>query len=123
MEIHKILLVDDEADIRTIADLCLRELGGFAVVLAASGPEALVLAAREAFDLVLLDVMMPGTDGPTTLASLRAAGVQTPVVFMTAKAGADEVARYHALGVASVIAKPFDVLTLPAQIREIGAAL
>lgn len=123
MDIRKILLVDDEADIRTVADLCLRELGGFVVVLAASGPEALALAAREAFDLVLLDVMMPGTDGPTTLAGLRAAGVLTPVVFMTAKVGADEVARYHALGVVSVIAKPFDVLALPAQIRAIGEGL
>jgi len=123
VEIHKILLVDDEADIRTIADLCLRELGGFSVVLAASGPEALAIAARESFDLVLLDVMMPGTDGPTTLASLRGAGVQTPVVFMTAKASADQVARYRALGVASVIAKPFDVLALPAQIRAIGEGL
>ncbi len=123
MEIRNILLVDDEADIRTVAELCLRELGGFTVVLAASGPEALEVLAGASFDLVLLDVMMPGTDGPTTLASLRAAGVHTPVVFMTAKVGADEVARYRALGVVAVIAKPFDVLALPAQIRAIGEQL
>ncbi|MBK7397904.1 MAG: response regulator [Myxococcales bacterium] len=123
MEIRNILLVDDEADIRTVAELCLRELGGFTVVLAASGPEALEVLAGASFDLVLLDVMMPGTDGPTTLASLRAAGVHTPVVFMTAKVGADEVARYRALGVVAVIAKPFDVLALPAQIRAIGERL
>jgi len=123
VEIRNILLVDDEADIRTVAELCLRELGGFTVVLAASGPEALEVLAGASFDLVLLDVMMPGTDGPTTLASLRAAGVHTPVVFMTAKVGADEVARYRALGVVAVIAKPFDVLALPAQIRAIGEQL
>ena len=123
MEIRNILLVDDEADIRTVAELCLRELGGFTVVLAASGPEALEVLAGASFDLVLLDVMMPGMDGPTTLASLRAAGVHTPVVFMTAKVGADEVARYRALGVVAVIAKPFDVLALPAQIRAIGEQL
>lgn len=120
MTIERILLVDDEPDIRTIAEMGLRDLGGLSVELAASGPEAVALAQRERFDLVLLDVMMPGHDGPSTLAALRAAGVTTPVVFMTAKVGPAELARYEALGARGVIAKPFDVLTLSAQVRAFG---
>ena len=65
--------------------------------------------------------MMPGMDGPQTLAALREVPVlaRVPIVFMTAKVQPSEVARFRELGAADVIAKPFDPLTLPDQVREI----
>lgn len=121
MKIRTILLIDDEPDIRTIGTLSLERVGGFAVHAAESGAVGIDLARRVAPELILLDVMMPGLDGPATLARLRAdPGLAAiPVVFMTAKVQPDEVERYMALGVAGVIPKPFDPMTLPEQIRRI----
>ncbi|WP_434383057.1 response regulator [Melittangium boletus] len=121
MPIRKVLLVDDEADIRTIGQLSLSRVGKWETVLAASGDEALVKADAERPDLILLDVMMPGMDGPTTLARLRAQAstAQTPVIFMTAKIQKHEVARYLELGAVGVIGKPFEPLTLPAEIKKL----
>jgi CheY-like chemotaxis protein len=121
MSVRKILLVDDEADIRLIAEISLANLGGWQVLQAASGPEALELAAREHPDLILLDVMMPGMDGQTTLKKLREqeACAATPVIFMTAKVQRVEVDRLLGLGVRGLIPKPFDPMTLPDEIRGI----
>ena len=119
--IRKVLLVDDEDDIRTIGQLSLSRVGGWQTLLAASGAEALTQAAAEQPDLILLDVMMPGMDGPTTLGQLRAqeATAKTPVIFMTAKIQKQEVARYLELGAVGVIGKPFDPMTLPAEIKKL----
>ena len=121
MTIHKVLLVDDEDDIRTIGQVSLSRVGGWQTVLASSGADALAKAAAERPDLILLDVMMPGMDGPTTLARLRAqeATAATPVIFMTAKIQKQEVARYLELGAVGVIGKPFDPMTLPAEIKRL----
>jgi len=121
--IRKIMLVDDEEDIRTIAEIALGAVGGWQVVLAGSGSEALSLAEAERPDLILLDVMMPGTDGPATLVRLRAAEAtrHIPVIFMTAKSGAADMARYRDMGAVGIIAKPFDPMTLPDEIRKIVA--
>ena len=121
MTIRKVLLVDDEDDIRTIGQLSLSRVGGWQTVLAASGAEAVAKAAAEQPDLILLDVMMPGMDGPTTLGQLRAqeATAKTPVIFMTAKIQKQEVARYLELGAVGVIGKPFDPMTLPAEIKRL----
>jgi len=121
MTIRKVLLVDDEDDIRTIGQLSLSRVGGWQTVLAASGAEAVTKAAAEQPDLILLDVMMPGMDGPTTLGQLRAqaATARTPVIFMTAKIQKQEVARYLELGAVGVIGKPFDPMTLPAEIKKL----
>jgi CheY-like chemotaxis protein len=121
MSVRKILLVDDEADIRLVAEISLSNLGGWQVIQAASGPEAVALAAREKPDLVLLDVMMPGMDGPATLEKLREAedGRATPVIFMTAKVQKAEIDRLLGLGVRGLIPKPFDPMTLPDEIRRI----
>jgi CheY-like chemotaxis protein len=121
MTIHKVLLVDDEDDIRTIGQVSLSRVGGWQTVLASSGADALTKAAAERPDLILLDVMMPGMDGPTTLARLRAqeATASTPVIFMTAKIQKQEVARYLELGAVGVIGKPFNPLTLPADIKKL----
>ncbi|MBN1208559.1 MAG: response regulator [Myxococcaceae bacterium] len=121
MTIRKVLLVDDEEDIRTVGRLSLSRVGGWETVLASSGAEALSRAAAEQPDLILLDVMMPGMDGPTTFAQLRAqeATARTPIIFMTAKIQKQEVARYLELGAVGVIGKPFDPMTLPSEIKRL----
>lgn len=123
-EIKRVMLVDDEEDIRTIAEISLRVVGGWEVVLAASGEEALALVPERHPDVVLLDVMMPGIGGPGALAGLRAqpGGEALPVIFVTAKVQRDEVARYEAMAVAGVIAKPFDPMTLPERVRALVGA-
>ena len=122
--LRKVMLVDDEDDIRTIGNLSLSRVGGWQTVLASSGAEALEKAAAEKPDLILLDVMMPGMDGPTTFGKLRAqeATAGTPIIFMTAKIQKQEVARYLELGALGVIGKPFDPMTLPAEIRKLVPA-
>lgn len=119
----KILLVDDEADIRKIAKLSLEAVGKHQTVMAENAPEGIALAIAEQPDLILMDVMMPGMDGPTALAQLRAdARTQhIPLIFMTAKVQRAEVERYQALGARGVIGKPFDPMTLPGEIARILA--
>jgi CheY-like chemotaxis protein len=121
MTIRKVLLVDDEDDIRTVGNLSLSRVGGWQTVLASSGAEAVKKAAAERPDLILLDVMMPGMDGPTTFTQLRAqeATATTPIIFMTAKIQKQEVARYLELGAVGVIGKPFDPMTLPTEIKKL----
>ena len=122
--LHRILYVEDEPDIRVVAQMALEAVGGFAVIACASGEEALSAASGAGADLLLLDVMMPGMDGPSTLKALRGlpATADTPVIFMTAKVQAAEVAAYKGLGALDVIPKPFDPMELSAQIRRIWAA-
>jgi CheY-like chemotaxis protein len=114
-----VLIIDDEADIRRVARLSLARIGGMDVLDAGSGAEGTEKAAAEAPDAILLDVMMPGLDGPATLRALRAdpRTADIPVVFLTANAMPDDVARLLAMGVRGVLNKPFDPLTLPAQLR------
>ena len=117
----KVLIVDDEPDIRRIAKLGLGRVGGMEVVEATNGTEALARAKEHQFDAVLLDVMMPVLDGPSTLARLRedpaTAGI--PVVFLTAKAIAAEVDRLKSRGAAGVLTKPFDPMTLARELRAV----
>ena len=117
----RIMMVEDEPDIRTVAKIALEAVGGYTVELCASGNEALAKAPEFAPDLLLLDVMMPGMDGPTTYEALRAIPqtADTPVIFMTAKVQRHEVAHYKQLGAIEVIAKPFDPMTLSATIHDI----
>jgi CheY-like chemotaxis protein len=117
-ETKRILVVDDEADIREVAQLALEAVGGFGVTLASCGREALELARAEAPDAILLDVMMPDLDGPSTVALLRqdAATRDIPVVLLTAKVQAADRRRLEALGVAAVMAKPFDPMTLASDV-------
>lgn len=118
--LNRILCVEDDADIRDIIQLTLEALGGFTVLLCASGQQALEQAGDFAPDLILLDVVMPNMDGPSTLTALRQRPefTHTPVIFMTAKVQAKDIATYKALG-AEVIAKPFDPLRLPQQVTDI----
>jgi CheY-like chemotaxis protein len=121
--LNRILYVEDEPDIRLVAQMALQAVGGFTVIACASGQEALDAAPGAGADLLLLDVMMPGMDGPSTLKGLRAlpATADTPVIFMTAKVQAAEVAVYKGLGALEVIPKPFDPMELSAQIQRIWA--
>jgi CheY-like chemotaxis protein len=116
----KILIIDDDADIRSIARLSLSRLGGMNVIEAASGGEGVRRAREETPDVILLDMMMPTMDGLDTLAALRAqpATALTPVIFLTARAG-EEAERLRALGAAGVLIKPFDPRTLSQDVRAL----
>jgi CheY-like chemotaxis protein len=119
---RRLLLVDDAQDIRAIAHLSLERIGGWTVMPVASGREALDALANDGpFDAVLLDVMMPGMDGPATLRRLREGGlpVAVPVVFLTAKAQPADRRSLGSLGAAGVICKPFDPLALPAELERL----
>ena len=119
--LNRILVVDDEPDILAVIRTTLRARGNFEVEVCARGQEALEVAPRFAPDLILLDVMMPGIDGPMTLKALQEdpRTSSTSVVFMTAKVMPQETARYLSLGAVAVIAKPFDQRTLVDEIEVI----
>jgi two-component system OmpR family response regulator len=114
----RILLVDDQRDIRSIVGLALGKIGGFKVKVCASGEEALASAKDFVPDLLLLDLSMPVMDGVATLKGLRASGLQAPAVFFTARMKPEDAVRYEELGVLGVIPKPFDPLKLGAQLRD-----
>jgi two-component system OmpR family response regulator len=121
IELKQILYVEDEPDIRDIAQLALEAIGGFEVTLCESGKEALKALSHFRPQLILLDVMMPGMDGPTTFSAIRELprGRDIPVIFMTAKVQAHEIAAYKAMGSIGVISKPFDAMLLASQIQEL----
>lgn len=123
--LRQILYVDDEPDIREIVQMALGLVPTLSVTTADSGSRALHLMKDHRPDLVLLDVMMPNMDGPTTLQQMRGTedlqGI--PVIFMTAKAMPQEVARFRALGAAAVIAKPFDPMVLAEHVFAVWEAL
>lgn len=117
----KVLIIDDEDDIRLISRASLSRLGGMEVMEASNGPDGVRLAEAEKPDVILLDVMMPAMDGPTTLSLLQQSegAARIPVIFLTAKVMNSEVGRLKGLGAVGVLAKPFDPVTLPDQIREV----
>lgn len=120
MATKRILVVDDEDDIREVAKVSLEMVGGWEVVTAGSAAEALEKAASVQPDAILLDVMMPEMDGPTLFGHLQADDVTRaiPVVLLTARVQAADRRRFASLGVKGVIAKPFDPMTLPSEIAE-----
>ncbi|MEM8638415.1 MAG: response regulator [Cyanobacteria bacterium P01_G01_bin.54] len=120
METRKILIIDDEADIRAVAQLSLEINQGWEVLTAASGQEGLLVAQAQTPDAILLDVMMPDMDGPSTWQQLQANPVtrSVPVIFLTAKVQAAEQRRYAELGVKAVLMKPFDPVRLGTLIIE-----
>lgn len=119
--LERILIVEDEPDIQAVARLALEGIGGFRVLVCGSGEEALARAGGFSPDLVLMDVTMPGMDGPSTLRALRArAGCELiPVIFMTATARTGEIARLQQMGALDVVLKPFDPMTLPSTLKRI----
>lgn len=119
-ELNRILYVEDEEDIQIVGKMAL-EAGNFTIEVCSSGDEALKKAASFSPDLIILDVMMPGMDGPATFQELRKIKQTktTPVIFMTAKVQPSEVEEYKKLGVVGVIAKPFDPMTLVETVRNL----
>jgi CheY-like chemotaxis protein len=117
---HSILVIDDEDDIREVAALSLETVAGWRVFTANSGTQGLARAIECQPDAILLDVMMPGMDGPSTFRELRknpaTAGI--PVLLLTAKVQGVDQRRFAGLGVAGVLFKPFNPLTLAAEISE-----
>ena len=116
----RMLVVDDDADIRTIARLSLELDPDISVDVAETPARALELVAGGAgTDAILLDVMMPEMDGPALAAEIRRlpGHLRTPILFMTARARPADIERYHALGAAGVIIKPFDPLGLADAVR------
>jgi len=118
---RKILIIDDEEDIREVAALSLETVAGWDVLVAGSGAAGIAKARENRPDAILLDVMMPGMDGPTTFRELRAipetSGI--PVILLTAKVQAADQKRFSDLGVASVMFKPFDPLILARDIAQV----
>lgn len=120
MTTKRILLIDDEADLREVAQLSLEIVGGWQVIEGSSGSEGLIKAEAEQPDAILLDLMMPGMDGFTTFERLQAnnATKQIPVIFLTAKINSGDRSQFASLGVSGVIAKPFDPMSLAQQVAE-----
>ncbi|HUX45447.1 MAG TPA: response regulator [Terracidiphilus sp.] len=118
---HRILIIDDEDDIREIAAMSLETVAGWEVMVANSGAQGLVRAQSYMPDAILLDVMMPGMDGPTTFRELRKnpATQHIPVLLLTAKVQASDQRRFADLDVAAVLVKPFDPLMLSRQISDV----
>lgn len=118
---RKILIIDDEEDIREVAALSLETVAGWDVLVAGSGAAGIAKARESHPDAILLDVMMPGMDGPTTFRELRAIPetARIPVILLTAKVQAADQKRFSDLGVASVMFKPFDPLILARDIAQV----
>ncbi len=118
---RKVLIIDDEDDIREVAALSLESVAGWEVVTASSGPQGLARAQEHKPDAILLDVMMPGMDGPSTFRELRSnpATAKIPVLLLTAKVQSSDQRRFADLGVEAILFKPFDPLTLSSQIADV----
>ena len=116
----RILIIDDEDDIREVASLALEATAGWEILTASNGQEGIQRAAQEKPDAILMDVMMPGMDGPTTFKAMQenpaTAGI--PVILLTAKVQGVDQRRFAGLGVTAVLFKPFDPMTLADQMAE-----
>ncbi|NJK63515.1 MAG: response regulator [Synechococcaceae cyanobacterium SM2_3_1] len=118
----RILIIDDEDDIREVAQISLETMAGWEVLTASSGPEGVKLAEAEQPDLILLDMMMPGMDGPSTLQVLQnnPRTREIPVIILTAKVRARLLDKqYQGLGAVGLITKPFNTIELPDQIAGV----
>ncbi|GAA2231855.1 response regulator [Promicromonospora sukumoe] len=118
---RRILVVDDDEAIRDVVRTGLEVVARWTVAVAGNGAQALTLCSADPPDAVLLDVMMPTMDGPTTFSRLQddPRTRSVPVIFLTAKVQPAERRHYEGLGVAGVLAKPFDPLALPGQISDL----
>jgi len=117
---RRILLIDDEPDVRRVVQTCLEKVARWTVFVAASGEEGLRKAATERPDAIVLDIMMPGMDGHQFLDALlvQPDTRSIPVVLLTAKADSLQPSQCKALGIKGVIGKPFSPLTLHREIAN-----
>jgi CheY-like chemotaxis protein len=118
MGLKRILFIDDEDDIKTLAQFCLESEAGWKMISASSGIEGMAIAETEQPDAILLDAMMPEIDGLQTIEKLlrNPKTKHIPTIFITAKAQASDRRRFYSAGAKGVINKPFDTLTLASQI-------
>lgn len=121
MRVKRILIIDDEDDIREVAQLTLEAVGGWEVFTAESGSEGLATAQTEQPEAILLDVMMPEMDGIATFHQLQVNPLtrDIPVILLTAKVQTSDQRRFAELGVTGIVAKPFDPMTLTDQVAKI----
>jgi two-component system OmpR family response regulator len=119
--LNRVLLVEDDPDIQAMVAFALEKVGGLRVAACASGPEAIAKAPEFLPEIVLLDVMLPGMDGPATLRALRdlPQTAATPIVFMTARVQPHELEAYRKAGACDILVKPFDPTRLPGLLRAI----
>jgi CheY-like chemotaxis protein len=117
----RVLVVDDEEDVRYVVRVSLGRVGKMTVLEASSGEEGIARAKSERPDFILLDMMMPDMDGAATFLQLREIEetASIPVVFLTAKAMASEVQRLKDLGARGVVLKPFNPMTLAADLTAL----
>jgi two-component system, OmpR family, response regulator len=117
----KILVVDDDPAMRLVASIALEQVGGFEVLLAQGGLEAIECARENKPDAILMDLVMPDVDGPDVLQTLRQheSTDKIPIIFHTAKTDPSEVRDMLALGAKGVIGKPFDPAALAEEIERI----
>lgn len=115
-----ILIIDDDDDIREVAALTLEATAGWRVSTASSGTAGIAKAMTEQPEAILMDVMMPGKDGPTTFREMQDTPeiAHIPVLLLTAKVQGVDQRRFANLGVAAVLFKPFNPMTLAQQIAE-----
>jgi CheY-like chemotaxis protein len=120
MSQKRILVIDDEINLCTVIQACLENLAGWETLTAISAKEGLVIAQTQPLDAILLDVMMPDMDGLTLFKELQKdlATQAIPVILLTAKVQSTDLAQFAKLGIAGVIAKPFDPLTLVEQVTS-----
>lgn len=118
---RRVLIIDDEDDIREVAALSLEAVAGWHILTASSGAEGIAVAIAEQPDAILMDVMMPGVDGPTTFRNMQntPAIAKIPVLLLTAKVQGVDQRRFADLNVAAILFKPFDPLTLAQQISDV----
>jgi len=119
----RLLIVDDEADIRDVIQVSLEEFAGWEVITAASSKEGLLTVQTGHWDAILLDVSMPDQDGLSMFEKLQADSFTKtiPVVLLTAKVLPSDHRRFAEIGVMGVIAKPFNPVTIWQQIAQILA--
>lgn len=121
MTLSRILHVEDDPDIQAVAKLALESLGGYKVETCDNGHDAIERVRIDPPELILLDIMMPGIDGLSTLHAIRSLpqGEEIPVIFVTAKVQKHEIEEYKSWGAAGVICKPFDAMTLASTVQTL----
>lgn len=117
----KVLIIEDDEDVRCVASLSLRLIGGLQVVEASSGAQGIEKASKERPDAILLDLIMPEMDGTETINALKnnPDTAEIPIVFLTTRTLSEDSDRMRNLGAAGILHKPFDPMTLASQLREI----
>ncbi|MFB2836060.1 response regulator [Floridanema evergladense] len=116
----RILVIDDEINLCMVVQACLENLGGWETLIALSAREGLAIAQTQQLDAILLDVMMPDIDGITLFRELQKDSVTQaiPVILFTAKASSSDLEQFAKLGIAGVIVKPFDPMTLAEEVAS-----